>query len=215
MMRRLVIAAVASAMLAAAPAAQAHIQVSPAQAAPGDPVMFQLLVPNERAVKTVEVSLKIPANVVPFSYDEPAGWTRRITFAGNGAPDVVHWRGRMAADGFARFAFLASTPGRPGPLAWKAIQRYSDGKKVAWIGAPDSENPAAVTVVKAGVPRQNAGGEGTPAGGGAEAGAATGAGAAAASGSGGDGPLALILGAAGFVLGAIAVVVALTRSRVR
>jgi hypothetical protein len=47
-MRRVFVAAVARALLAAGPA-QAHIQVSPTQAAPGDPVLFQLLVPNERA----------------------------------------------------------------------------------------------------------------------------------------------------------------------
>jgi uncharacterized protein YcnI len=210
-MRGLLIAAVASALLAAAPA-QAHIQVSPTQAAPGDPVLFQLLVPNERAASTIEVSMKVPANVIPFSYGEPAGWKRRITLAGNGAPDIVHWRGHMAVDGFARFGFLATTPPKPGPLQWKTIQRYSDGKEVAWIGAPGSDTPAAVTAVKSGVPHQNAGGEGAP---GAAENAAVPAVAAATAKSasrGGDSPLALILGAAGLALGVVAIGIALRRS---
>jgi uncharacterized protein YcnI len=207
-MRRLLIATAASAMLAAAPA-QAHIQVSPAEAAPGDPVLFELLVPNERSARTIEVRLKIPASVVPFSYEEPAGWTRHLTLARNGAPDVVRWRGRLAADGFARFAFLASTPTRPGTLAWKAIQRYSDGTKVAWIGSPGSRFPAAITVVKRGVARQNAGGEGSPGS------AATGTAPASAPAATGDddSPLALILGAAGLVVGTVALILTLTRSR--
>jgi uncharacterized protein YcnI len=210
-MRRLVIVAVASALLAAAPA-QAHIQVSPTRAAPGDAVLFQLLVPNERAASTVEVSMKVPGNVIPFSYEEPAGWKRRITLANNGAPDIVHWRGHVAVDGFARFGFLATTPAKAGPLAWKTIQRYSDGKEVRWIGAPGSDTPAAVTAVKAGVPRQNAGGEGGSAS--AEAAAIPAAATAATNESAAseDSPLALILGVAGLALGAIALAIALRRS---
>jgi Domain of unkown function (DUF1775) len=205
-MRRLVIAAAAilALALAAAPA-QAHVQVSPAEAAPGDPVLFQLLVPNEREASTVEVRMKVPANVIPFSYEEPAGWKRTVKLAPSGAPDEVRWRGRLAADGFARFAFLATTPARPGTLAWKTIQRYSDGTTSDWIGAPGTESPAAFTTVKAGVPRQNAGGEGRPTA------AAALASMPVAAASGGDDTVALVLAATGALLGAAALLVALRR----
>jgi uncharacterized protein YcnI len=183
--------------------------MSPAEAAPGDPVRFELLVPNERPQSTVEIRLKIPSDVLPFSYEEPAGWKRHLELARNGAPDVVRWRGRLASDGFARFGFLATTPSRPGTLAWKAIQTYGDGRKVSWIGAPGSESPAAVTLVKTGVPRQNAGGEGRPTG----APASETAPAPASEDGGDDGPLALILAVAGLVLGATALVLTLRRSR--
>ena len=59
-------------------------------------MLFQLLVPNERASGTVEVRLKVPPSILPFSYEEPAGWTRHLTLAKNGATDVVRWRGRLA-----------------------------------------------------------------------------------------------------------------------
>ena len=72
----------------------------------------------------------------------------------------IVWRGRLATDGFARFAFLASTPPREGTIAWRAIQTYDDGRKVRWIEPPDGESPAAVTTVSEDAPRQNAGGEG-------------------------------------------------------
>ena len=57
----------------------------------------------------------------------------------------MRWRGRLATDGFVRFAFLASTPEQEGELVWKAVQRYDDGEEAAWIGPPDSDNPAPVT----------------------------------------------------------------------
>ncbi len=44
-------------------------------------------------------------------------------------------------------------------MSWKAIQTYSDGTSVRWVGPPESEEPAAVTVVDADAPLQNAGGE--------------------------------------------------------
>jgi hypothetical protein len=126
----------------------------------------------------------------------------------------------MRGDEFVRFAFLAATPAREGELAWKALQRYSDGAEQAWIGPPGSDNPAAVTRVSATVPRENAGGEGTggegTAGDGETAPQEAAAGtptptAGGESGAADDEPLALVLGIAGLVLGATALVVALRR----
>lgn len=148
------------AMLAAAPAASAHIQVTPPTAAPGDPILFQLLVPNERSDATVGIDLKIPKGVLPFSFEDTPGWRRTSTKAADGSVDVVRWKGRLPASGFVRFSFLASTPEQTGELSWKAVQRYAGGTAVRWIGAPDSEEPAAVTQVTADAERQNAGGEG-------------------------------------------------------
>ncbi|WP_312859716.1 DUF1775 domain-containing protein [Peribacillus huizhouensis] len=32
-------------------------------------------------------------------------------------------------------------------IVWKAYQTYQDGSVVEWVGAPDAEKPASVTVV--------------------------------------------------------------------
>ena len=70
-MRRAVFPVLALAMLmSCASVAQAHIQVTPTTAAPGDAVQFVLLVPNERDQATVDVSLQIPKDVLPFSFSE-------------------------------------------------------------------------------------------------------------------------------------------------
>jgi uncharacterized protein YcnI len=153
----------AAVALVAAPAASAHVQVRPALAAPGDPVLFQVIVPNEKDAKTVEVTLQIPKDVLPFSFEEPEGWTRENQEGSDGSLESVTWKGELAEDGFARFSFLASTPEQEGEIVWKALQTYDDESVSRWIGAPDSDNPAAVTTISADAPRENAGGEGAEA----------------------------------------------------
>jgi uncharacterized protein YcnI len=209
---------VAVALLAAGAfpaAAQAHIQVTPSTVAPGDAAKFTVLVPGERDSETVKVELQMPSGLLPFSYEDPAGWKRSLVKASNGSVERVVWTGRAPSDGFTEFSFLAGTPEKPGELQFKALQTYADGTVVRWIGAPDSENPAAVVKVDASAAKQNAGGEGEAAGGAPAATAAAAAPAATVASSssddGGSNTLALILGAAGLVLGLIALIVALRR----
>jgi uncharacterized protein YcnI len=209
MKARLAVAAVL-AVAWAAPPAGAHVQVTPAQAAPGDPVEFELLVPGERDARTIEVALRIPDGVLPFSFERTPGWHRQLDKRADGSIAVVRWHGRLARDGFVRFAFLASTPDREGDVIWKAVQRYDDGSEAAWIGPPDSQRPAAVTRIAASVAPQNAGGEG----GAARAAATSGSRSAEEPADGGD-TLALVLGGAGVLLGAAALAVALRRRRPR
>ncbi len=200
--------------MACATVAQAHIQVTPTTAAPGDAVKFELLVPNERDQSTVEVSLQIPQGVLPFSFSDTPGWQRTLDKASDGSIEVVRWRGRLPRETFVQFAFLASTPERAGTISWKAIQTYADGEEAAWIGPPDADEPAAVTQVTADAPRQNAGGEnesGTP----SEPAANPESSAGSSDGGGDDNRdwIAIALGGAGVLLGAGALLVALRRTR--
>ncbi|UUY06112.1 DUF1775 domain-containing protein [Svornostia abyssi] len=161
MRRRLTAALAATAAgvaLAAAPAA-AHVQVRPAEAAPGDPVLWTVLVPNEQDVATTRVELAIPDGVLPFAYEPLPGWTRRVTKNPDQSTRSVVWTGRLEPEEVLSTQFLATTPDAEGSISWKAIQTYADGKKVRWIGGPDTEEPAAVTQITASAPRENAGGE--------------------------------------------------------
>ena len=162
-MKRLLAVSLASAAAAAvfATAAAAHIQVLPEKVAPGDPTLFTMLVPNERDHRTIQVSLKIPPGVIPFSFGETPGWRRSEKLKKNKAVDVVTWRGVLPPGEFVEFTFLATTPDRAGTITWPAVQTYHDGTKVRWIGPPDSEEPAPVTVISNSVAPQNAGGEGS------------------------------------------------------
>jgi hypothetical protein len=140
--------------------ANAHVQVTPALVAPNDPVLFTVLVPGELDTGTVEVDLKVPEGVFPFSYEATDGWDRRLVKDPAGLTDRIVWTGRAEPDGLVRFSLLAGTPSREGPVFWKVIQRYAGGEEAAWIGPRGSEYPASEMLVSSEVPRVNAGGEG-------------------------------------------------------
>lgn len=221
MIRRALLAAGAAALVFAAPAS-AHVQVRPALAAPGDPVLFQVIVPNEKDAHTVEVTLQIPKDVLPFSFEEPEGWTRENQEGSDGSLEQVTWKGELAEDGFARFSFLASTPEQEGEIVWKSIQTYDDGSVSRWIGEPDSDNPAAVTTISADAPRENAGGEGAEAESEAPAAEATtqaeqppteDAEPASAPAEDDDSPLPIILSVVAVLLAAAALLMQLRRSK--
>lgn len=142
----------------AAPMAGAHVQVKPLEAAPGDAVEFTVLVPGETAARTVKVALQIPKDVIPFSFGATPGWKLTKQEAADGSIAQLVWRGSMEPDGFTEFRFLASTPEKPTTIVWKAIQTYSDGEVVRWIGSPASEYPASRTVVTESAEVQGAGG---------------------------------------------------------
>ena len=211
MIRRALAAGLVGLAITAAPAA-AHIQVRPALVAPGDPVLFQLVVPNEKDAHTVEVTLQVPKDVLPFSFEEPAGWKRTNQLASDQSIETVTWKGKLEQDGFAQFSFLASTPEQEGDITWKAIQSYDDGSTVRWIGAPGSDNPAAVTKVAKTALKENAGGEGKEASDPAATATATTTAAPAAASAAtpaeddGDSPLPLILSIAAVVLAGAALV---------
>jgi uncharacterized protein YcnI len=214
---RLLLATLAALVAFAAPAS-AHIQVRPTLVAPGDPVLFEVLVPGETDAKTVEVTLQVPKDVLPFSFEDPPGWERTNEEAPDGSIEAIRWRGEQASDGLTRFTFLASTPEQDGEIQWKALQTYDDGEIVRWIGAPDSENPAAVTTVSASAPRQNAGGEGAEAategeGAAAATPAATSAAPASAPAEDDDSSLPLILAIVAVVISLVALALALRPRR--
>jgi uncharacterized protein YcnI len=199
----LVVALVAAGVFPAA--AHAHIQVTPSTVAPGDAAKLTVLVPGERDSETVKVELRMPGGLLPFSYADPAGWRRELVKASNGSVERVVWTGRAPSDGFTEFSFLAGTPDNPGELRFKALQTYADGTVVRWIGAPDSDNPAAVVKVQASAAKQNAGGESGEGGAPART-------AATSPAERGSDTLAIVLGAAGLLLGLIALIVALRRN---
>ncbi len=115
---------------------------------PGDPVLFQVIVPNEKDAHTVEVTLQIPKDVLPFSFEEPAGWTRDEQGGRRRQPRDGHVEGRagrgrlraLLVPGVARRSRRATSSGR-------RSRPTTTAPSSRWIGAPDSDNPAAVTKI--------------------------------------------------------------------
>jgi periplasmic copper chaperone A len=157
-----ILAAVVGAMLALAPAAGAHVTMQPPEAPAGGFTRLDVRVPNERDnADTTKVVVQMPPGFLSVSYEPVPGWdvkltmrkldkpveqfgeqvseeVGQITFTGDGETGVIK-PGQFQDFGLS----LAVPEGKPGSkLTFKALQTYTGGEVVRWIGPPDSEEPA-------------------------------------------------------------------------
>jgi periplasmic copper chaperone A len=150
----LILAAAAAALLA--PSAAAHVTLNP-NAVPADSFSrFAVRVPTERGVPTVKVTLRIPEGLTFVSFQPKPGWTRTvqmvklakpITMEGETVTErvgTVTWSGGSIGPGeFDEFGLSAHVPNSPArELVFPAVQTYSNGEVVRWIGDPDADEPA-------------------------------------------------------------------------
>jgi periplasmic copper chaperone A len=145
------------AVLALAPAAVAHVTVQPEEAPAGGFTRLDVRVPNERDnADTTKVDVQFPPGFLSVSYQPVPGWDIEITKRKLDKPveqfgeQVTEEVGRITFTGgtigpgqFQDFGLSLAVPDKPGTaVAFKAIQTYSNGEVVRWIGPPDSEEPA-------------------------------------------------------------------------
>lgn len=182
--RLIVVGAVAIvATLAAAPAAFAHVSVTPDTAEPGKPATIAFRVPNERDdASTVRLEVAFPPDH-PFASATPQnvpGWTATVQkrtleqpvqtnhgLAGTTVSSIVWEGGQIPPGTFQDFpVYLGKLPGAPGSLTFKALQTYSGGEVTRWIdvpeaGRPEPEHPAPTVTLAAPTPAPAAAGEST------------------------------------------------------
>jgi uncharacterized protein len=213
----LTLAAVGATALVAPAAAQAHLTLDPSSAPAGADTEEVVRVPNEsETASTIKVDVQLPPGFVSASYEAKPGWkvrvvrqklakpvqtddgpvseeVRRITWTSDGSA-----QGRIAPGQFMDFPLAVTIPGKAGDtLTFKALQTYSDGKVVRWIGPAGSDEPAAQVAVTAAAKEGAAtGGAGAP--------AKPAAGSGSSSGSDTLAVVALVLGALGLVAGGAA-----------
>lgn len=163
---RIIGAALAVAVLAAPAAAEAHVTLSPGEAPAKAFVVETVRVPNEKdSASTVKVQVKFPRGFSAVSYKPVPGWTAKVRTAPLNPPiqtpdgpitigvDTVTWtaedaRSAIRPGQFQEFPLSLLMPDGPGTtLTFKALQTYSDGDVVRWIGAPDADEPAATLAV--------------------------------------------------------------------
>ena len=200
-MRKSMSVAVAAAVLAAPAAAHAHVTLQPSEAPAGGFTRLNVRVPNERDdASTTKVDVQFPGGFEFVSYEPVPGWkakltrerkeVRRVTFTGT--KDSAIRPGQ-----FRDFGLSVGVPeGKPGDkLTFKALQTYSSGEIVRWIGPEDGETPAPTVELTAGEDAGHAAAA-APA-------AATPAAATTDDGGGSDGLAiaALVVGALGLVAG--------------
>ena len=224
-MKKLVATGVFLATVALAAPAWAHVTVQPTEAPVGSFFRFVVRVPNERDdANTTKVELQFPENLAFVGFQDKEGWDRTVQMKTleepievfgeeiNEVVGSVTWTGgKIEPHEFEEFGFSARVPETEEILEFPAIQTYDSGEIVRWIGPPESEEPAAlVSVVDVGIEE----GQGPL--------AATAelqervARLEQAGGTKSEGDassLGLILGGTGTALGAMALIVALTRRR--
>ncbi len=164
MLRRVVLASLVAALVVPATAA-AHVTVNPGEWEAGGFARFSVRVPNERPnADTTEMTMQFPENVLSASFQPVPGWERTVEMAALDEPieeegeepiteriASVTWTGGTIAPGeFQEFGVSFQVPETPGEeLVFPAIQTYSNGEVVRWIGPSDADAPAPrVTVLE-------------------------------------------------------------------
>lgn len=210
--------------LAVPAAAGAHVTLQPSTVAAGDETVLNVRVPNEEdSAATTKVQLQLPSGFTSALNQPVPGWSVKVktqklakpvqTDDGPISEEVrqITWTADGAQSGigpgqFQDFPLAVQIPDKAGvTLTFKALQSYSDGSVVRWIGAPDSEEPAPqVTVTEAATD----GGNSHPMDSGPESAdsGSHGSGDNSDSASKGLGIAALVLGALGLLAGGTALV---------
>jgi uncharacterized protein len=159
----------AAALLAAPAAAQAHVTLQPNEAPAGGFKRLDVRVPNERDnASTTKVDLQMPPGFANASYEPVPGWSVKVTTSKLATPiktddgeiteavSRITWTADSAGDAippgaFRDFGLSVRIPGKAGDaLTFKALQTYSNGEIVRWIGPEGSDNPAPVVKVTSG-----------------------------------------------------------------
>ena len=152
--------------LAAPAAAQAHVTLQPNTAKAGAYTRLDVRVPNERDdASTNKVEVQFPDGFASASYEPVPGWDVKVTKKKLATPvqtddgeitegvNTITWTAKNEADAippgaFQDFGLSVQIPGKAGDkLTFKALQTYTGGEVVRWIGAEDTDNPAPVVSV--------------------------------------------------------------------
>ncbi len=142
--------------LLAVPAASAHVTVNPNEVPVDSFSRFAIRVPTERpTADTTKVVLSLPKGLFFVSFQPKPGWKRTVTMEKLDPPvelfgetqtervATVTWEGGKIAPGeFDEFGMSAKVPAEQTTLVFPAVQTYSNGEVVRWIGAPDADEPA-------------------------------------------------------------------------
>jgi uncharacterized protein YcnI len=146
MRKAVVMAAVATGALALAPAAFGHATMSPPIAKSKVLQQFTLSVPTEEANSTTtQIELTVPQGFAIDSFEPSPGWKRTSQTSGSGESAVfqkVTWSGGKVPTGEdSVFRFNASLDSNK-TYKFDVRQTYSDGKIVDWTGAESSDTPS-------------------------------------------------------------------------
>jgi uncharacterized protein YcnI len=160
-MKRLAPFAAAGLALVAAASASAHARISPPVSLANTLQLYSLAVPTEKAnATTTKIVLTVPKGFSIDSFVPNPGWTRVLKQTGSGDSAVIQqvtWTGGdVPTEEDSLFQFLGETSGT-GTYTFQVVQTYSDGQIVSWSDPESGANPAPTIQAKSSL-----GGGGTP-----------------------------------------------------
>jgi uncharacterized protein YcnI len=137
---------VLAATLAFPASAFAHAHVSPPVVAKGESQVFTLAVPTEKeGLTTTQIEFTPPEGFNIDSFVPSPGWKRTVRQTGSGEEAVVTkvtWSGgKTPTEEDSTFSFLASTASAQ-TYTFGVRQTYSDGSVVDWNGPESSDTPS-------------------------------------------------------------------------
>jgi uncharacterized protein YcnI len=131
--------------------AWAHAHVSPPVALAKASTVFTLAVPTEKSGSTTQVEFTPPSGFSIDSFVPSPGWKRTVQQTGSGEETTitkVTWSGGNVPTGEdAAFSFLAQ-PSSAKTYTFSVRQTYSDGSVVDWSGPESSDTPAPTVEAK-------------------------------------------------------------------
>lgn len=143
--RSVVIGVLAGALLLIAAPAFAHVGVETDNGRPGAQATYTVSVPNESESATTDrIEIQLPAGLeITDVAPGKGGWTME---AQDGV--LVITGGRIQPGKRREFRFTAVNPRKEGEVTFPALQTYSDGEVVRWVGEEGSERPAPFVVLQ-------------------------------------------------------------------
>jgi uncharacterized protein YcnI len=147
MQRRVVTILVAAfVVLASAASASAHARMNPAVSLSNELQLYSLAIPTEKAnAATTKIVLTLPKDFSIDSFVPSPGWKRVEQTTGSGDSAVIQkvtWSGgNVPTEEDSLFQFLAQ-PAKAGTYTFQVQQTYSDGSIVDWSGPESAAAPA-------------------------------------------------------------------------
>lgn len=133
MRTRALLCAAIAALLAAPATAQAHVELTPEQAAPGESVLVTVTAPNESDVQMTGLRLTIPPELIIAGAVPAAGFTTDVIEDQSGRDATISWQGGSVDPGLlALFQFSGTMPDQEGTVTLTALQTFSDGSQKLW-----------------------------------------------------------------------------------
>ncbi len=145
--RRRVGALMLLALAASAGSADAHVTVTPREAAAKSAPQLTIRVPSEKDIPTESIRVEFPAELQVLRLKPTAGWTAEVERNESGRIIAVTYAGsKISREEYQEFSLIARLPEQPGPIRLKAFQRYAGGIEVAWVNAAEPQPAPTITV---------------------------------------------------------------------